>query len=147
VLQRSIDMIAASGGSPRRGQRVPRPIGRLPILVRSFSCQSTSANINPPRRRAGQLLPLNLKAIGVVPRPNSPSISRPGIIPEPVDRRRVWFEGNGLDTPVYQRDELPCGFQFPGPRDHRAGRCHHGGAARASGDVDKYLNIMYRWKE
>jgi N-methylhydantoinase A len=69
------------------------------------------------------------------------------VIPEPVGRRRVWFEGNGLDTPVYARDDLPCGFSFYGPAIVEQLDATTVVPPGASAEVDRYLNIIIRVKE
>jgi N-methylhydantoinase A len=90
---------------------------------------------------------LNLKAIGVVPKAEFAVHKPTGVIPEPVSRRRVWFEGNGLDTPVYARDDLPCGFSFQGPAIVEQVDATTVVPPGASAEVDKYLNIIIRVKD
>jgi N-methylhydantoinase A len=36
-------------------------------------------------------------------------------LPEPTERREVWFDGEAIDTPVYERQDLPAGVRFEGP--------------------------------
>jgi N-methylhydantoinase A len=45
-------------------------------------------------------------ASGQSPRANAPALA---------GRRRVWFEGGWLDTPVYRREGLQPGVRFDGP--------------------------------
>ena len=70
-----------------------------------------------------------------------------GTIPEPIGRRRVWFEGRGLDTPIYQRDHLPCSFGFQGPAIIEQVDATTVVPPGASAEIDKYLNIIIRVKE
>jgi N-methylhydantoinase A len=59
----------------------------------------------------------------------------------------VWFEGSGLDTPVYRRADLPCGFSFQGPAIIEQLDATTVVPPGASAEVDKYLNIIIRVKE
>jgi N-methylhydantoinase A len=69
------------------------------------------------------------------------------VAPEPHSRRRVWFEGEGVDTPVYDREALPCGFKFSGPAIIEQLDSTTVLPPGASAEVDKYLNIVIRVKE
>ena len=146
VLQRSIDMMY-------RGQwrslavHAPSPIGAIADLVRSFHSEH-QREYNFRRDSAPvSFFRLNLKAVGVVPKAEFAVHEPTGAIPEPVGRRRVWFEGNGLDTPVYERDDLPCGFAFQGPAIVEQVDATTVVPPGASAEVDKYLNIIIRVKE
>ena len=60
---------------------------------------------------------LHLAAVGKIPKPSfrpaEPVAQAPGA---PAERRPVYFGTTGwVDTPVYDRDELPAGTQFAGP--------------------------------
>ncbi|WP_334538626.1 hydantoinase/oxoprolinase family protein [Bradyrhizobium sp. AZCC 2230] len=146
VLQRSIDMMY-------RGQwrslavHAPSPIGAIADLVQSFHSEH-KREYNFRRDSAPvSFFRLNLKAVGVVPKAEFAVHEPTGVIPEPVGRRRVWFEGNGLDTPVYERDDLPCGFSFQGPAIIEQVDATTVVPPGASAEVDKYLNIIIRVKE
>lgn len=146
VLQRSIDMMY-------RGQwrslavHAPSPIGAIADLVQSFHSEH-QREYNFRRDSAPvSFFRLNLKAVGVVPKAEFAVHEPTGAIPEPVGRRRVWFEGNGLDTPVYERDDLPCGFCFQGPAIVEQVDATTVVPPGASAEVDKYLNIIIRVKE
>ncbi|QIG92854.1 hydantoinase/oxoprolinase family protein [Bradyrhizobium sp. 6(2017)] len=146
VLQRSIDMMY-------RGQwrslavSAPRPIGPISDLVQSFHAEHKREYNFRRDDSPVSFFRLNLKAIGVVPKAEFAVHKATGAIPEPVDRRRVWFEGNGLYTPVYQRDDLPCGFSFQGPAIIEQVDATTVVPPGASAEVDKYLNIIIRVKE
>ncbi|WP_338689999.1 hydantoinase/oxoprolinase family protein [Bradyrhizobium sp. 26S5] len=146
VLQRSIDMMY-------RGQwrslavSAPRPIGPISDLVQSFHAEHKREYNFRRDDSPVSFFRLNLKAIGVVPKAEFAVHKATGAIPEPVDRRRVWFDGNGLDTPVYQRDDLPCGFSFQGPAIIEQVDATTVVPPGASAEVDKYLNIIIRVKE
>nr|WP_283813403.1 hydantoinase/oxoprolinase family protein [Bradyrhizobium sp. AUGA SZCCT0177] len=146
VLQRSIDMMY-------RGQwrslavSAPRPIGAIADLVKSFHAEHQREYNFRRDDSPVSFFRLNLKAVGIVPKAEF-AVHRPtGAIPEPVDRRRVWFDGNGLDTPVFQRDDLPCGFSFQGPAIIEQVDATTVVPPGASAEVDKYLNIIIRVKE
>ncbi|WP_348521958.1 hydantoinase/oxoprolinase family protein [Bradyrhizobium sp. BR13661] len=146
VLQRSIDMMY-------RGQwrslavHAPSPIGAIADLVQSFHSEH-QREYNFRRDSAPvSFFRLNLKAVGVVPKAEFAIHEPTGAIPEPVGRRRVWFEGNGLDTPVYERDDLPSGFSFQGPAIIEQVDATTVVPPGASAEVDKYLNIIIRVKE
>ncbi|WP_309296294.1 hydantoinase/oxoprolinase family protein [Bradyrhizobium sp. Ce-3] len=146
VLQRTIDMMY-------RGQwrslavNAPRPIGAIADLVQSFHAEH-HREYNFRRDSAPvSFFRLNLKAVGVVPKAEFAVHEPTGTSPEPVGRRRVWFDGSGLDTPVYQRDDLPCGFSFQGPAIIEQVDATTVVPPGASAEVDKYLNIIIRVKE
>ncbi|MBR1163190.1 hydantoinase/oxoprolinase family protein [Bradyrhizobium elkanii] len=146
VLQRSIDMMY-------RGQwrslavNAPRPIGAIADLVQSFHAEH-QREYNFRRDSAPvSFFRLNLKAVGVVPKAEFAVHGPTGVSPEPVSRRRVWFEGSGLDTPVYRRDDLPCGFSFQGPAIIEQVDATTVVPPGAAAEVDRYLNIIIRVKE
>nr|WP_089025450.1 hydantoinase/oxoprolinase family protein [Bradyrhizobium mercantei] len=146
VLQRSIDMMY-------RGQwrslavNAPQPIGAIADLVQSFHAEH-AREYNFRRDSAPvSFFRLNLKAVGVVPKAEFAIHKPTGVSPGPVGRRRVWFDGSGLDTPVYQRDDLPCGFFFQGPAIIEQVDATTVVPPGASAEVDKYLNIIIRVKE
>lgn len=145
VLQRSIDMMY-------RGQwrslavNAPRPIGVIADLVDSFHAEH-KREYNFRRDDAPvSFFRLNLKAIGVVPKAEFAVHAPTGAIPEPASRRRVWFDGEGLDTPVYSRDDLPCGFAFEGPAIVEQLDSTTVVPPGASAEVDRFLNIIIRVK-
>src|SRR5882724_2862967 len=146
VLQRSIDMMY-------RGQwrslavNAPRPIGAIADLVESFHTEH-KREYNFRRDSAPvSFFRLNLKAVGIVPKAEFAVHEPTGTIPEPINERRVWFEGTALDTPVYQRDHLPCGFAFQGPALVEQVDATTVVPPGASAEVDEYLNIIIRVKE
>lgn len=64
-----------------------------------------------------EIYQLHLAAIGKTPKPSFRPQERSGAIPgEPSEIRKVYFSETGwVDTPVYNRDELPAGAKFSGP--------------------------------
>jgi N-methylhydantoinase A len=146
VLQRSIDMMY-------RGQwrslavGAPRPIGAIADLVKSFHAEHQREYNFRRDDSPVSFFRLNLKAVGVVPKAEFAVHQPTGAVPQPVDRRRVWFDGNGLDTPVYRRDDLCCGFSFQGPAIIEQVDATTVVPPGAGAEVDKYLNIIIRVKE
>ena len=146
VLQRSIDMMYRD---QRRSLAVnaPQPIGAIADLVQSFHAEH-QREYNFRRDSAPvSFFRLNLKAVGVVPKAEFAVHAPTGVSPAPVGHRRVWFEGSGLDTPVYRRADLPCGFSFQGPAIIEQLDATTVVPPGASAEVDKYLNIIIRVKE
>jgi N-methylhydantoinase A len=146
VLQRSIDMMY-------RGQwrslavNAPRPVSAIADLVSSFHAEH-AREYNFRRDSAPvSFFRLNLKAVGIVPKAELAVHAPTGMTPAPVARRQVWFDGEGLDTPVYQRDDLPCGFIFHGPAIVEQVDATTVVPPGAKAEVDKYLNIIIRVKE
>jgi N-methylhydantoinase A len=125
----------------------PRPIGAITDLVHSFHAEH-QREYNFRRDIAPvSFFRLNLKAVGVVPKAEFAVHEPTGAPPEPIGRRKVWFEGHALDTPVYQRDHLPCGFSFQGPAIVEQVDATTVVQPGASAEVDRYLNIIIRVKE
>jgi len=146
VLQRSIDMMY-------RGQwrslavNAPRPLGKIAELVENFHTEH-KREYNFRRDDAPvSFFRLNLKAVGVVPKAEFAIHKPTGETPAPVGRRPVWFDGEALDTPVYDRASLPCGFKFSGPAivDQLDSTTVLPPGAHAQ--VDQYLNLVIRVKD
>lgn len=69
---------------------------------------------------AVEIYRLNVKALGVTPKPEFQrhALVAPGTpAPAPRTTRPVWFDGDGpaLDTPVYDRTDVPAGTVLRGP--------------------------------
>ncbi|GGE07471.1 hydantoinase [Aureimonas endophytica] len=145
VLQRSIDMMY-------RGQwrslavSAPRPIASIASLVDEFH-REHQREYNFRRDDAPvSFFRVNLKAIGTVPKAELAVHEPTGIVPEPVGRREVWFENEAHATPVFRRDDLPCGFHFAGPAIVEQVDSTTVVPPGAVAEVDKYLNIIIRVK-
>jgi N-methylhydantoinase A len=146
VLQRSIDMMY-------RGQwrslavNASRPLGAIGDLVESFHAEHLREYNFRRDDSPVSFFRLNLKAMGVVPKAAFAVHAPSDVIPEPALRRRVWFDGSALDTPVYEREQLPCGFRFVGPAIVEQVDATTVVPPGASAEVDKYLNIIIRVRE
>jgi len=62
-----------------------------------------------------ELYRLQLVATGKTEEVKLPSHEAGGELPEPIETREVWFDGEAVDTPVYERSDLPAGVTFEGP--------------------------------
>ncbi|MGC3020863.1 hydantoinase/oxoprolinase family protein [Brevibacterium sp. FAM 24630] len=63
-----------------------------------------------------EIYQLHLKALGRTPKPSfKPSPVGNGEPGEPIEVRDVFFDGQWVPTPVYQRENLPSGAAFIGP--------------------------------
>ncbi|MQT15546.1 hydantoinase/oxoprolinase family protein [Segnochrobactrum spirostomi] len=146
VLQRSIDMMY-SGQWRSLAVDAPSPIGAIGDLVARFHAEH-QREYNFRRDDAPvSFFRLNLKAIGIVPKAEFAVHEPTGFVPEPTGRRQVWFEGEGHDTPVYDRTQMPCGFRFQGPAIVEQLDSTTVVPPGASAEVDKYLNIIIRVKD
>ncbi|GGD29520.1 hydantoinase/oxoprolinase family protein [Aureimonas glaciei] len=145
VLQRTIDMMY-------RGQwrslavSTPSPITSIAGLVADFH-REHHREYNFRRDDAPvSFFRVNVKAIGVVPKAELAVHAPTGVSPDPVSRRAVWFDNQSHDTPVYQRDDLRCGFVFPGPAIVEQVDSTVVVPPGATAEVDQYLNILIRVK-
>ncbi|KQQ87690.1 hydantoinase/oxoprolinase family protein [Aureimonas sp. Leaf324] len=145
VLQRSIDMMY-------RGQwrslavSVPSPITSIETLVADFH-REHQREYNFRRDDAPvSFFRVNVKAIGVVPKAELAVHEPTGRTPDPVSRRTVWFDKAPHDTPVFQRDDLPCGFSFRGPAIVEQVDSTVVVPPGSLAEVDKFLNIIIRVK-
>jgi N-methylhydantoinase A len=63
-----------------------------------------------------ELVNFCVSGFGLIERPSLPMLApRPGGIPAPRSRRRVYFEGAFRDTPIHDRATLPPGHRLDGP--------------------------------
>ncbi len=87
-----------------------------------------------------------VKAVGIVPKaePEQNEL-RPGT-PEPVARRKVWFDGEAQDAAIYERERLSAGDSFVGPAvvEQFDSTTVVPPAMRA--EVDAYMNILIHTK-
>lgn len=147
VLQRSIDMMY-QGQWRSLGVAAPSPIGAMRDLTEAFH-RSHEREYN--FRRDGApigLFRLNLKAIGMVPKAELAAHAPTGATPQPTSRRPVWFDADvGVDTPVYERADLPAGFSLKGPAVVEQVDSTVVIPPGTTASVDKYLNIIIRVSE
>jgi N-methylhydantoinase A len=147
VLQRSIDMMY-QGQWRSLAVAAPSPIGAMRDLTEAFH-RSHEREYNFRRDEAPVgLFRLNLKAIGMVPKAELAAHAPTGATPEPTNRRPVWFDADaGVDTPVYERADLPAGFSLKGPAVVEQVDSTVVIPPGTTASVDKYLNIIIRLTE
>jgi N-methylhydantoinase A len=67
-------------------------------------------------RQKIELVNFCVSGFGVIERPTLPKLdARPGVTPTRKGARKVFFDGQWVDTPVYDRATLPAGFRLDGP--------------------------------
>jgi N-methylhydantoinase A len=147
VLQRSIDMMY-QGQWRSLAVPAPRPIGVMRDLTEAFH-RSHEREYNFRRDDAPVgLFRLNLKAIGAVPKAELAAHAPTGVTPKPTSRRPVWFDAAAaVDTPVYERADLPSGFALKGPAVVEQVDSTVVIPPGTTASVDKYLNIIIRVTE
>jgi N-methylhydantoinase A len=147
VLQRTIDMMY-QGQWRSLAMPAPAPIGAMADLIEAFHRQhEREYNFRRDEAPVG-LFRLNLKAIGVVPKAELAVHQPTGVIPLPTSRRPVWFDaGAAVDTPVYERSDLPPGFSLAGPAVVEQVDSTVVIPPGTTAEVDKYLNIIIRVKD
>lgn len=63
-----------------------------------------------------ELVNLRLLAVGETEAPELPVVSASGSLKEAlIERRRVYFGDGWVEAPIYARERLPAGAEFPGP--------------------------------
>ncbi len=145
MLQRTIDMMY-QGQWRSLAVTAPSPIGDVASLVESFHREhEREYNFRRDEAPVG-LFRLNLKAIGVVPKAELSVHEPTGRTPLPASRRQVWFDAAaaGIDTPVYERTDLPAGFVLTGPAVVEQVDSTVLIPPAMTAEVDKYLNIIIR---
>jgi N-methylhydantoinase A len=88
-----------------------------------------------------ELYRLQLVATGKTKEVELPRQAAGGDMPSPAETREVWFDGEAVDTPVYERARIPAGATFEGPAviDQLDSTTLVPPGVRAS--VDEWLNI------
>jgi N-methylhydantoinase A len=147
VLQRTIDMMY-QGQWRSLAIAAPSPIRAMTDLVEAFH-RSHQREYNYRRDDAPvSLFRLNLKAVGVVPKAELAIHEATGVTPRPVSRRPVWFEADSsIETPVYERTDLPAGLKLAGPAVVEQVDSTVLIPPGTTAEVDQYLNIIIRVKE
>jgi len=147
VLQRTIDMMY-QGQWRSLAVAAPSPIGAMMDLVEAFH-RSHAREYNFRRDDTPvSLFRLNLKAVGVVPKAELAIHEATGVTPTPVSRRPVWFEAEAsIETPVYERTDLPAGLKLAGPAVVEQVDSTVLIPPGTTAEVDQYLNIIIRVKE
>lgn len=143
VMQRSVDMMY-QGQWRSLAVAAPSPIASIDDLVQSFHAEhEREYNFRRDDAPVG-LFRINLKAVGVVPKAALATHEPTGKVPEPVSRRPVWFGGQAVDTPVYERSDLPAGLKLAGPAIVEQVDSTVVVPPETTAEVDQYLNIIIR---
>ncbi len=144
VVERTVDMMY-QGQWRSLSVPVGSPVGSIDDLAAAFhALHAREYNF----RRDGapvDIYRLNLRAIGTVPKAEMAEHPPGGTMPEPAERRAVWFSGaEPLDTPVHRRDALPAGARFAGPAIVEQLDATLVVPPGAHAEVDRFLNIVIR---
>jgi N-methylhydantoinase A len=146
TLQRSAEMMY-QGQWRSLSVSAPSPVTDVAALTESFH-REHEREYNFRRDDAPiSFFRLGLKAIGLVPKANLMEHKPEMRKPLPKGSRPVWFEGMSFETPVYERDDLGCGFRFTGPAIVEQFDSTVVVPPGASATVDKFLNILIYVKE
>jgi N-methylhydantoinase A len=144
VLQRSVDMMY-QGQWRSLAVDAPRPVTDMAPLVEAFHSEHKREYNFRRDETPVSLYRLNLKATGIVPKADLEIHEPTAATPEPRIRRPVWFEGDSPeDTPIYERDDLPAGFELTGPAIIEQFDSTTVVPPGTRMEVDKYLNIIIR---
>jgi N-methylhydantoinase A len=94
-------------------------ITNLEGITRDFmaAMQAAYGYTLPPGYAPVELVNLRVIAIGQIPKPHLPEITRPASLADAhKGRRSVWFRGSGfVEAAIYERGKLPAGISFAGP--------------------------------
>ena len=114
ILKRTIDM-RYSGQWRSLAVPVGTPFSSVPEAVDAFGA-AHEREYNYRRAGAGiEIFRLNLTAVGLTPKAELARHVAGTARPEPRAWRRVGFDEESLETPIYWRDDLSSGAELPGP--------------------------------
>jgi len=146
ILQRSIDM---------RYQGQWRSLG-IPIAGKVTSVGDTVAAFHNAHEREYnyrreeapvEIYRLNLTAVGTTPKAELAKHKTNGnALPAPKTKRPVWFDENddAVDTPIYERDDLPAGVTVDGPAIIEQVDSTTVVPPGVKAEIDPWLNIRMR---
>jgi N-methylhydantoinase A len=114
ALQRTVEMMY-QGQWRSLSISAPAAITRIGALIEAFH-REHEREFNYRRDEAPvSIFRLAIKAIGIVPKADLPKHVARDYAPDPIGRRKVWFDGTAHDAAVYQRETLEAGARFTGP--------------------------------
>jgi N-methylhydantoinase A len=114
ALQRTVEMMY-QGQWRSLSIQAPAHITSIGALIEAFHGEH-EREFNYRRDEAPvSIFRLAIKAIGIVPKADLPKHAVRDYAPDPIGRRKVWFDGTGHDAAVYQREMLEAGARFTGP--------------------------------
>lgn len=140
VLSRTVEMMYKGQW---RSLQVPAPaeITDISELVEAFHAHH-EREYNYAREDAEvSLFRVAVKAVGIVPKAELQKQPVKPHRPEPVGKRQVWFENNGHETAIYQREELMAGAKIAGPAIVEQFDATTVIPPGMSAEVDEYFNI------
>ncbi len=114
ALQRTVEMMY-QGQWRSLSIQAPAHITSIGALIEAFHGEH-DREFNYRRDEAPvSIFRLAIKAIGIVPKADLPKHAVRDYAPDPIGRRKVWFDGTAHDAAVYQREMLEAGARFTGP--------------------------------
>jgi N-methylhydantoinase A len=114
ALQRTVEMMY-QGQWRSLSISAPAAITSIGALIEAFH-REHEREFNYRRDEAPvSIFRLAIKAIGIVPKADLPKHVVRDYAPDPIGRRKVWFDGTAHDAAVYQRETLEAGARFTGP--------------------------------
>lgn len=141
ALQRSVELMY-QGQWRSLSVSTPSPVSSVQALIESFH-REHEREYNFRRDDAPvSLFRVSLKAVGLVPKAELSTHKLEHAASPPFSRRQVWFQAKAWDTAVYQRDDLPAGFNFTGPAIIEQFDSTVVVPPGMTATVDKYLNII-----
>lgn len=89
-----------------------------------------------------EIYQIHLRALGLTPKPAfTPAERGDGRIPDPVDHREVFFDGEWVHTPIHDRDGLRPGMSLSGPAIIDQVDSTTVVPPDTTADIDEWLNI------
>lgn len=147
VLERSIDMMY-QGQWRTLKVSVPGRVTDINALAQSFHNEYERAYSYRRDDCPIEFFNLHLKAIGIVPKAQLATYEPTGHSPEPASHRAVWFDNKVYtNTPIFNRDALPAGFEFAGPAIVEQFDSTIVVPPKSTAVVDKYLNIIIKLED
>lgn len=140
ILNRTVEMMYKGQW---RSLQVPAPVEITDIgqLVEEFHAHH-EREYNYARADAEvSLFRVAVKAVGLVPKAELRKHPVEQHLPEPAGKRQVWFENEGHETAVYQRDDLKAGAMIAGPAIVEQFDATTVVPPGMSAEVDEYFNI------
>ncbi|RJE84932.1 hydantoinase/oxoprolinase family protein [Paracoccus onubensis] len=140
ILSRTVEMMYKGQW---RSLQVPAPaqITDIDQLVEEFHAHH-EREYNYARADAEvSLFRVAVKAVGLVPKAELRKHPVEQHLPEPADKRQVWFENEGHETAIYQRDDLKAGAMIAGPAIVEQFDATTVIPPGMSAEVDEYFNI------
>ena len=145
VLSRSAEMMY-QGQWRSLEVAVPAQITEITDLVDAFHAEH-EREYNFARKEADvSLFRVAVKAIGLVPKAELQKQEAAAYLPEPIGRRTVWFDGEGHDAAIYQRETLTAGARIEGPAIVEQFDSTTVIPPAMSAEVDAYMNILIETK-